>query len=347
MRAVWLEAMRQSANAQPETIPPLHRDSHSGAVKATTGLGLPLCRGFAQRSGGWLALDQSQGDGMTHLWCVIDASVLTLSKSRRLSMKLSAHTLEQASAKVIPPEPLQASDAVQPLNRAFGSNNSVRELMEKGKGGGSNGGYEAVRRLSFGFGDGIVTASNGFAVQSQQQQPSAAAFGVSTATGVSCPAATARPTVTGERVAIVHIGDIQSKRRLSMGCATMSSHAQAAQQPQLSSSCTAHGDTHSVTDASIGNCAENIQLVGEAFAGMVTAAHPLARTGKSFRSSKYMAGVTRKQIDYKDMRVAIVDDEAANQRVGIRFLKMLGVKAEHISVFSDGKQQATDIPIHV
>ena len=41
-------------------------------------------------------------------------------------------------------------------------------------------------------------------------------------------------------------------------------------------------------------------------------------------------------IDFAALRVVLVDDEPANQRVGLRFLKLLGVKPDHITVISDG-----------
>ena len=74
MRALWLASFARSRKYSVDTIPALRGDIAGGPVKVTTGLGLPLCRGFAQAAGGWLALDENQHDGMTHFWCVVDAS---------------------------------------------------------------------------------------------------------------------------------------------------------------------------------------------------------------------------------------------------------------------------------
>ncbi len=51
------------------------RAHRSGAVKVTTGLGLPLSRGFAHAAGGWLALEESTTSAVTHLWCTVEASL--------------------------------------------------------------------------------------------------------------------------------------------------------------------------------------------------------------------------------------------------------------------------------
>jgi hypothetical protein len=71
MRGMWLQSMVNPCSGQEPMALPALKSNRSGPVKATTGLGLPLCRGFAHASGGWLALDQSLGDNMTHFWGVL------------------------------------------------------------------------------------------------------------------------------------------------------------------------------------------------------------------------------------------------------------------------------------
>jgi hypothetical protein len=71
MRGMWLQSMMNPCQGQEPMALPALKSNRSGPVKATTGLGLPLCRGFAHASGGWLALDQSLDDGMTHFWGVL------------------------------------------------------------------------------------------------------------------------------------------------------------------------------------------------------------------------------------------------------------------------------------
>ena len=39
---------------------------------------------------------------------------------------------------------------------------------------------------------------------------------------------------------------------------------------------------------------------------------------------------------YRSMRIAFVEDELANQRLGLRMLAKLGVKPEHVTVLADG-----------
>ena len=42
-------------------------------------------------------------------------------------------------------------------------------------------------------------------------------------------------------------------------------------------------------------------------------------------------------VHYPTLRVALVDDEPANQRIAVRFLKLLGVHQDNISTFPDGQ----------
>ena len=48
-------------------------------------------------------------------------------------------------------------------------------------------------------------------------------------------------------------------------------------------------------------------------------------------------------VDFAELRIALVDDEPANQRVAVRFLKLLGVPAANIIIFSDGMNGAHSI----
>lgn len=70
MKSIWLSAQAATQSIQPVPLPGLRYHS-SGPVKVTTGLGLPLCRGFAHASGGWIAIRDCQDDAFTHLWCVM------------------------------------------------------------------------------------------------------------------------------------------------------------------------------------------------------------------------------------------------------------------------------------
>lgn len=72
MRSLWVASMAATSGVPASRIPELH-SLHTTSVKVTTGLGLPLCRGFAHSSGGWVALEEGETDGMTHLWAVLAA----------------------------------------------------------------------------------------------------------------------------------------------------------------------------------------------------------------------------------------------------------------------------------
>ena len=76
MKRLWMMSQQRLAAkaAEKEVLPQLNAAS-AGAVKATTGLGLPLCRGFAQASGGWIGLCDEAEDSMTHLWCVLEVKL--------------------------------------------------------------------------------------------------------------------------------------------------------------------------------------------------------------------------------------------------------------------------------
>jgi hypothetical protein len=88
MRSLWLSSMERARSVVPVRLPDLKTQAN-GPVKATTGLGLPLCRGFASASGGWLALDESLGDGMTHFWCVLKSSETPTTSSPRFDWRSS------------------------------------------------------------------------------------------------------------------------------------------------------------------------------------------------------------------------------------------------------------------
>ena len=75
MKQLWAASQQQCKALSGEVLPQLNAAS-AGAVKVSTGLGLPLCRGFAQASGGWLGLVDDASDSMTHLWCVLEVTQL-------------------------------------------------------------------------------------------------------------------------------------------------------------------------------------------------------------------------------------------------------------------------------
>lgn len=106
MREVWLRSQQHAHGVQPILLPELPA-SYDGPVTASTGLGLSLCRGLAHSCGGWLALDQGQEDGFTHLWCVVDVSL-----PPPTDMRPSASTASRSGTGLS--EPTFAPQASQP-----------------------------------------------------------------------------------------------------------------------------------------------------------------------------------------------------------------------------------------
>ena len=73
MAAIRDRALEQCADCAAVVLPEV-TNPHAGPVKVSTGLGLPLCRGFASTAGGWLALQDDPLDVHTTFWCVLEAS---------------------------------------------------------------------------------------------------------------------------------------------------------------------------------------------------------------------------------------------------------------------------------
>lgn len=73
MRSIWRTSLKDAEGGFTETLS-APKTNRNKPVKVTTGLGLPLCRGFAQAAGGWLALDDSDSV-YTNFWCCIPATV--------------------------------------------------------------------------------------------------------------------------------------------------------------------------------------------------------------------------------------------------------------------------------
>ena len=77
MRGLWFSTcpLGTSSSALPPCngAPIVHMPATAAAVpvKNSTGLGLPLARSFAWRAGGWLNLEDIEGDHMTRLWAVL------------------------------------------------------------------------------------------------------------------------------------------------------------------------------------------------------------------------------------------------------------------------------------
>ena len=125
MRDLWLTGKSVAAASPKDTMPRLV-SHHSGPVKTTTGLGLPLCRAFAHAAGGWLALDDSQQDGMTHFWCVLEADAVGLqptlfsgaSSRRRLSSATSS-SHPTSDGPVHPDTPAYVTDACHTAGDAW------------------------------------------------------------------------------------------------------------------------------------------------------------------------------------------------------------------------------------
>jgi hypothetical protein len=95
MRSLWLSSLDRAKGVPAVRLPEL-KNHTNGPVKATTGLGLPLCRGFATASGGWLALDESLNDGMTHFWCVLRSTETPTTSSPRFDWR-SSQTVKTGS----------------------------------------------------------------------------------------------------------------------------------------------------------------------------------------------------------------------------------------------------------
>jgi hypothetical protein len=104
MKEVWLTSLDRAKSVNVTQLPEL-KSNRSGPVKVTTGLGLPLCRGFAHASGGWLALDESLNDGMTHFWCVMPSSRMPVAPEPTLALGAASVRrlpLAKRSQKILP-----------------------------------------------------------------------------------------------------------------------------------------------------------------------------------------------------------------------------------------------------
>ena len=78
--------------------------------------------------------------------------------------------------------------------------------------------------------------------------------------------------------------------------------------------------------------------------GTVAAVGPGSKSGRipetiteEKRKERRRSGVDENGlVDFSELRVVLVDDEPANQRIAIRFLKLLGVSASNVIILSDG-----------
>jgi hypothetical protein len=115
MKSLWIASMDRAKSVDIVTLPEL-KSHRTGPVKVTTGLGLPLCRGFAHASGGWLALDETQGDGFTHFWCVLKSEPrqahLSSESKQLLNRASTLNSNPEQEAKHLGP----ASPAPQPAS---------------------------------------------------------------------------------------------------------------------------------------------------------------------------------------------------------------------------------------
>jgi CheY-like chemotaxis protein len=284
----------------------------SGPVKVTTGLGLPLCRGFAHASGGWLALDESLNDGMTHFWCVLES---TSPANHRLDVK--SRWLESGD-----PNPGQGQSKVHPEM-------SPSRTVQSHTSSSSRWGYrlcrvEFVCFAALGeihhdfltvliFRDTIgEDVCEGSAVDSvDNRRSSVNAFDASMRCGVvklkSTCAVLPEPT-SGDH---------------SMTCDDLVDDAMAPAESLT--------ETPVVLLASAASCFEATSTAALQSTPSLTT-RPVPRPPVL---DVAVAVGGRKPLSL--LRVAIVDDEPANQRIASRFLKGLGVSPSNIITLSDGE----------
>lgn len=92
--------------------------------------------------------------------------------------------------------------------------------------------------------------------------------------------------------------------------------------------------TANAAPAPVSVCVAEPAPLAEAEAGMAVG----LATGADASSGELAGGSrgSKGAIGYSSLRVAFVDDEPPNQRVGVRFLKGLGIQAAHIYRMNDG-----------